>query len=130
MKALRGDQPSQVRLTTSPARYGNTGSLCSGFLPDATCQSPSQTMPLHSGREAPIGRRALLEASVTLWATTQSTNQCPPYPRVRIKQIKGRYFRRLKYWRTSLEASIIPSTLLEVNDKLVKVHGVFSSHHE
>ena len=63
--------------------YGNTGSLCSSFLPARLVSLPVKrpyAITLYS--RLPIGLRAPLEASVTLLEATTPvklpTNQCPP----------------------------------------------------
>ena len=75
--------------------YGNTGSLCSSFLPARLVSLPVKrpyAITLYS--RLPIGLRAPLEASVTLLEATTPvklpTNQCPQLRGLELKQMKGR----------------------------------------
>ena len=75
--------------------YGNTGSLCSSFLPARLVSHPVKrpyAITLYS--RLPIGLRAPLEASVTLLDATTPvklpTNQCPRNHGLELKQMKGR----------------------------------------
>ena len=75
--------------------YGNTGSLCSSFLPARLVSLPVKrpyAITLYS--RLPIGLRAPLEASVTLLEATTPvklpTNQCPRNHGLELKQMKGR----------------------------------------
>ena len=75
--------------------YGNTGSLCSSFLPDRLVGlSVKHPCAITLSDRLPIGRRAPLEASVTLLEATTPvklpTNQCPRIHGLESKQIKGR----------------------------------------
>ena len=75
--------------------YGNTGSLCSSFLPDRlVCLPVKRPYAITLYGRLPIVLRAPLEASVTrLEATTPvklPTNQCPRIHGLESKQIKGR----------------------------------------
>ena len=74
---------------------GNTGSLCSSFLPDRlVCLPVKRPYAITLYDRLPIGRRAPLEASVTLLEATTPvklpTNQCPRIHGLESKQIKGR----------------------------------------
>ena len=75
--------------------YGNTGSLCSSFLPARLVSLPVKrpyAITLYS--RLPIGLRAPLEASVTLLEATTPVKlpakRCPPFPELGIRQPKGR----------------------------------------
>ena len=62
--------------------YGNTGSLCSSFLPDRlVCLPVKRPYAITLCRRLPIVVRAPLEASVTLLEATTPvklpTKQCP-----------------------------------------------------
>ena len=62
--------------------YGNTGSLCSSFLPDRLVSLPvKRPYAITLYRRLPIVLRAPLEASVTLLEATTPvklpTKQCP-----------------------------------------------------
>ena len=75
--------------------YGNTGSLCSSFLPDRlVCLPVKRPYAITLCDRLPIGLRAPLEASVTLLEATTPvklpTNQCPRIHGLESKQIKGR----------------------------------------
>ena len=75
--------------------YGNTGSLCSSFLPDRlVCLPVKHPYAITLYDRLPIGLRAPLEASVTLLEATTPvklpTNQCPRIHGLESKQIKGR----------------------------------------
>ena len=75
--------------------YGNTGSLCSSFLPDRlVCLPVKHPYAITLCDRLPIGLRAPLEASVTLLEATTPvklpTNQCPRIHGLESKQIKGR----------------------------------------
>ena len=75
--------------------YGNTGSLCSSFLPDRVVSLPVKhpyAITLYD--RLPIGLRVPLEASVTLLEATTPvklpTIQCPRFCGLELKQPKGR----------------------------------------
>ena len=75
--------------------YGNTGSLCSSFLPARLVSLPVKrpyAITLYS--RLPIGLRAPLEASVTLLEATPPVKlppiQCPRLSGLELKQPKGR----------------------------------------
>ena len=75
--------------------YGNTGSLCSSFLPDRlVCLPVKRPYAITLCDRLPIGLRVPLEASVTLLEATTPvklpTNQCPRIHGLESKQIKGR----------------------------------------
>ena len=75
--------------------YGNTGSLCSSFLPDRlVCLPVKRPYAITLYGRLPIVLRAPLEASVTLLEATTPvklpTNQCPRIHGLESKQIKGR----------------------------------------
>ena len=75
--------------------YGNTGSLCSSFLPDRlVCLPVKRPYAITLCGRLPIGLRAPLEASVTLLEATTPvklpTNQCPHIHGLESKQMKGR----------------------------------------
>ena len=75
--------------------YGNTGSLCSSFLPDRlVCLPVKRPFAITLCWRLPIAMRAPLEASVTLLEATTPvklpTNQCPPLRVLESKQMKGR----------------------------------------
>ena len=75
--------------------YGNTGSLCSSFLPDRlVCLPVKRPYAITLYDRLPIGLRAPLEASVTLLEATTPvklpTKQCPSFPKLELKQTKGR----------------------------------------
>ena len=75
--------------------YGNTGSLCSSFLPDRLVSLPvKRPYAITLCRRLPIVVRAPLEASVTLLEATTPvklpTNQCPHIHGLESKQMKGR----------------------------------------
>ena len=77
--------------------YGNTGSLCSSFLPARLVSLPvKRPYAITLYDRLPIGLRVPLEASVTLLEATTPvklpTIQCPHLPRVRTQTIKGPYF--------------------------------------
>ena len=74
---------------------GNTGSLCSSFLPDRlVCLPVKRPYAITLCDRLPIGVRAPLEASVTLLEATTPvklpTNQCPHIHGLESKQMKGR----------------------------------------
>ena len=74
---------------------GNTGSLCSSFLPDRlVCLPVKRPYAITLCDRLPIGLRAPLEASVTLLEATTPvklpTNQCPHIHGLESKQMKGR----------------------------------------
>ena len=74
---------------------GTTGSLCSSFLPGRLVSLPvKHPCAITLCGRLPIGRRAPLEASVTLLEATTPvklpTNQCPRIHGLESKQIKGR----------------------------------------
>ena len=76
--------------------YGNTGSLCSSFLPDRPVSLPvKRPYAITLYGRLPIGLRAPLEASVTLLEATTPvklpTKRCP-HTWVRIQVHKGPYF--------------------------------------
>ena len=76
--------------------YGNTGSLCSSFLPDRLVSLPvKRPYAITLYRRLPIGVRAPLEASVTLLEATTPvklpTMQCLPNG-IRPQITKGSYF--------------------------------------
>ena len=78
--------------------YGNTGSLCSSFLPDRlVCLPVKLPSAIILCDRLPIGLREPLEASVTLLEATTPvklpTKQCPRFPRVRIQITEGPYFK-------------------------------------
>ena len=75
--------------------YGNTGSLCSSFLPDRLVSLPvKHPFAITLLGRLPIGLRAPLEASVTLLEATTPvklpTKQCPSFQKLELKQTKGR----------------------------------------
>ena len=75
--------------------YGNTGSLCSSFLPDRlVCLPVKHPYAITLYDRLPIGLRAPLEASVTLLEATTPvklpTKQCPRFCGLELKQPKGR----------------------------------------
>ena len=75
--------------------YGNTGSLCSSFLPDRLVSLPvKRPYAITLCRRLPIVLRAPLEASVTLLEATTPvklpTKQCPSLRKLELKQTKGR----------------------------------------
>ena len=75
--------------------YGNTGSLCSSFLPDRLVSLPvKRPYAITLCRRLPIVVRAPLEASVTLLEATTPvklpTKQCPSIRKLELKQTKGR----------------------------------------
>src|SRR3712207_9301794 len=75
--------------------YGNTGSLCSSFLPDRLVSLPvKRPYAITLYDRLPNGLRAPLEASVTLLEATTPvklpTKQCPQYHGLELKQMKGR----------------------------------------
>ena len=77
--------------------YGNTGSLCSSFLPARlVCLPVKRPYAITLCSRLPIGLRAPLEASVTLLEATTPvklpTNQCPHILRVRTQTNEGSYF--------------------------------------
>ena len=77
--------------------YGNTGSLCSSFLPDRLVSLPvKRPFAITLYGRLPIVLRAPLEASVTLLEATTPvklpTKQCPSVKEVRTQTIKGSYF--------------------------------------
>ena len=74
---------------------GNTGSLCSSFLPDRlVCLPVKRPYAITLYGRLPIVLRAPLEASVTLLEATTPvklpTIQCPPVQELELKQPKGR----------------------------------------
>src|SRR5574344_1519519 len=76
---------------------GNTGSLCSSFLPDRpVCLPVKHPCAIALCDRLPIGLRVPLEASVTLLEATTPvklpTIQCPPQQGVRTQTTKGPYF--------------------------------------
>ena len=78
--------------------YGNTGSLCSSFLPDRLVSLPvKRPYAITLYRRLPIGVRAPLEASVTLLEATTPvklpTKQCPRISELDLRQPKGRISR-------------------------------------
>ena len=75
--------------------YGNTGSLCSSFLPDRLVSLPvKRPYAITLCGRLPIVLRAPLEASVTLLEATTPvklpTIQCPRFCGLELKQPKGR----------------------------------------
>ena len=75
--------------------YGNTGSLCSSFLPARpVCLPVKRPYAITLCGRLPIVLRAPLEASVTLLEATTPVKlpakQCPPSQELGIKQTKGR----------------------------------------
>ena len=77
--------------------YGNTGSLCSSFLPDRLVGLPvKRPYAITLCGRLPIVLRAPLEASVTLLEATTPvklpTKQCPPQTGVRTQTTEGPYF--------------------------------------
>ena len=75
--------------------YGNTGSLCSSFLPTRLVSVPvKRPYAITLCERLPIVLRAPLEASVTILEATTPvklpTNQCPPFLVLGFKQMKGR----------------------------------------
>ena len=75
--------------------YGNTGSLCSSFLPDRLVSLPvKHPFAITLLGRLPIGLRVPLEASVTLLEATTPvklpTKQCPSFLKLELKQTKGR----------------------------------------
>ena len=75
--------------------YGNTGSLCSSFLPDRpVCLPVKRPSAITLSGRLPIVLRAPLEASVTLLEATTPvklpTKQCPSIRKLELKQTKGR----------------------------------------
>ena len=77
--------------------YGNTGSLCSSFLPDRpVCLPVKHPYAITLYGRLPIVLRVPLEASVTLLEATTPvklpTKQCPRIERVRTQTTKGPYF--------------------------------------
>ena len=75
--------------------YGNTGSLCSSFLPDRLVSLPvKRPYAITLCGRLPIVLRAPLEASVTILEATTPvklpTNQCPHIHGLESKQMKGR----------------------------------------
>src|SRR3712207_184849 len=78
--------------------YGNTGSLCSSFLPDRLVSLPvKRPYAITLCGRLPIDLRVPLEASVTLLEATTPvklpTKQCPHQWRVRPQTAKGPYFK-------------------------------------
>ena len=74
---------------------GNTGSLCSSFLPDRlVCLPVKRPYAITLYGRLPIGRRAPLEASVTLLEATTPVKlpakRCPRYFELGTRQRKGR----------------------------------------
>ena len=74
---------------------GNTGSLCSSFLPDRLVSLPvKRPYAITLCGRLPIVLRAPLEASVTLLEATTPvklpTKQCPRINELELKQPKGR----------------------------------------
>ena len=74
---------------------GNTGSLCSSFLPARLVSLPvKRPYAITLCGRLPIVLRAPLEASVTLLEATTPvklpTKQCPPVQELEFKQTKGR----------------------------------------
>ena len=70
--------------------YGNTGSLCSSFLPDRlVCLPVKRPYAITLYRRLPIGVREPLEASVTLLEATTPvklpTKQCPRISELELK---------------------------------------------
>ena len=70
--------------------YGNTGSLCSSFLPDRLVSLPvKRPYAITLSGRLPIGLRAPLEASVTLLEATTPvklpTKQCLPIQELELK---------------------------------------------
>ena len=75
--------------------YGNTGSLCSSFLPDRLVGlSVKHPCAITLSDRLPIGLRVPLEASVTLLEATTPvklpTKQCPRYSELALKHSKVR----------------------------------------
>ena len=75
--------------------YGNTGSLCSSFLPARlVCLPVKRPFAITLCGRLPIVLRAPLEASVTLLEATTPvklpTKQCPSIRKLELKQTKGR----------------------------------------
>ena len=78
--------------------YGNTGSLCSSFLPDRLVSLPvKRPYAITLCGRLPIVLRAPLEASVTLLEATTPvklpTKQCPRLSALDLRQPKGRISR-------------------------------------
>src|SRR5574344_3040286 len=78
--------------------YGNTGSLCSSFLPDRlVCLPVKRPYAITLYGRLPIVLRAPLEASVTLLEATTPvklpTKQCPRNCELDLRQPKGRISR-------------------------------------
>ena len=78
--------------------YGNTGSLCSSFLPVRLVGLPVKRACAITLRDRlPIGLSAPLEASVTLLEATTPVKlpakQCPRIKRVRPQTAEGPYFK-------------------------------------
>ena len=77
--------------------YGNTGSLCSSFLPGRpVCLPVKRACAITLCGRLPIGLSAPLEASVTLLEATTPVKlpakHCPRTPRVRNQMREGQYF--------------------------------------
>ena len=92
--------------------YGNTGSLCSSFLPDRLVSLPvKRPYAITLYRRLPIVVRAPLEASVTLLEATTPvklpTKRCP-LRRVRTQIHKGQYF-NVDSTNTGVPASLSPA---------------------
>ena len=93
--------------------YGNTGSLCSSFLPARLVSLPVKrpyAITLYS--RLPIGLRAPLEASVTLLEATTPvklpTKQCPRTSELDLRQPKGRISRMAPQRLATLLRSLRP----------------------
>ena len=93
--------------------YGNTGSLCSSFLPDRLVSLPvKRPYAITLYRRLPIGLRAPLEASVTLLEATTPvklpTKQCPRTSELDLRQPKGRISRMAPQRLATLLRSLRP----------------------
>ena len=115
---------------------GTTGSLCSSFLPDRlVCLPVKRPYAITLCDRLPIGLRAPLEASVTLFGgdhPSQTTRHTvSPFNGLGFKQPKPVFQRRLHWhWRARFIASGLSYTSVAQTQckAIVKVHGVFSSH--
>ena len=101
---------------------GNTGSLCSSFLPDRlVCLPVKRPYAITLYGRLPIVLRAPLEASVTLLEATTPvklpTKQCPRIQRVRIQMSEGPYF-KVGSTNTSVPASQPPAYPTHLTPKL------------
>ena len=93
--------------------YGNTGSLCSSFLPDRLVSLPvKRPYAITLCDRLPIGLRAPLEASVTLLEATTPvklpTKQCPRKGELDLRQPKGRISRMAPQRLATLLRSLRP----------------------